>query len=128
MDTLNLKNQVIKSPIEFENEDDDVVATFTAEGIRNVSKGVYTDTNDYVIATMDLNKKTIKVAHEDYPDSPSVFDMGIDDKRLEELRAWAEEKTTPIGRIPKTGGRKTRKSRKSKRRVTRKRAVAARRR
>jgi hypothetical protein len=101
MSQLNLSNQTIESPIEFVNDEDDVVATFTSDGLRKVGEGVYEDTQDYVTSTMDLKEKTIEVVHEDSPDSPSVFTMGISDKLFKDLQAWAEKITTPP---PKTGG------------------------
>lgn len=118
MSQLNLSNQTIESPIEFVNDEDDVVATFTSDGLRKVGEGVYEDTQDYVTSTMDLNKKEIEVVHEDFPDSPSVFTMGISDELFKELQAWAKKITTPP---PKTGGK-----RKSRRRATKKRSVAVR--
>jgi len=118
MSQLNLSNQTIESPIEFVNDEDDVVATFTSDGLRKVAEGVYEDTQDFVTSTMDLKEKTIEVVHEDYPDSSSVFTMGISDKLFKELQAWTEKITTPP---PKTGGK-----RKSRRRATKKRSVVAR--
>lgn len=138
MDVAYLKNEVIKSPIQFESAIDDgegdiitdIVAEFTAKGIKNVSEGVYEETIGDDYAKMDLNEKTLFIKlggseepgpEDDWYPSPSYeYEIDIDDEQLKALREWAEKNTTPETPGPKTGGRK------SKRRGTKKRAAAAR--
>ncbi len=111
---VNTLEPPIESPIKFKIENGEVQAEFTGTGISNVTNGVYREKRDDATLVMNLNDKTIGVTPKGRQYTMK-YDLVINDQQLEELRKWAEEKTTPTITPPKTGGRKSRKPKRKNR-------------